>query len=106
MAKRSSMTPGLNKRSNAGVARHGKATAAGSTHRGGGVNRSARTGQYVQPSTTTERPATNVQRATQNSPSASVSAEQRAAAARIRITYDQKRGHKTEGWIKRLARGA
>lgn len=32
-----------------------------------------------------------------------VTAEQRAAAARIRIAYDKKRGHKTEAWIRKLA---
>lgn len=106
MAKRSSMTPGRTTRTNAGAALRGKTTAAGTTHRGGTAKRSATTGQYVDPSRTTERPATRVQRAAQNASAASVSAEQRAAAARIRITYDQKRGHKTEGWIKRLARGA
>jgi hypothetical protein len=31
---------------------------------------------------------------------------QRASAARIRMSYDKKRGHKTEGWIRNLARQA
>jgi hypothetical protein len=35
-----------------------------------------------------------------------ISAAQRAAAARIRIVYDKKRGHKTENWIKKLAKSA
>lgn len=32
-----------------------------------------------------------------------ITAEQRAAAARIRVAYDKKRGRKTEAWIQRLA---
>lgn len=28
---------------------------------------------------------------------------QRAAAARIRMSYDKKRGHQTEAWIRNLA---
>lgn len=32
-----------------------------------------------------------------------VTAGQRAAAARIRVAYDKKRGQKTEPWIQRLA---
>jgi hypothetical protein len=31
---------------------------------------------------------------------------QRASAARIRMSYDKKRGHKTERWIENLAKGA
>lgn len=92
--------------------------------RQGGIKRSATSGRFLSGAAAARWPATTVASRTGNevreaadartasatpkAPSASpdvdpITPEQRAAAARIRVAYDKKRGRQTEAWIKRLA---
>lgn len=92
--------------------------------RQGGIKRSATSGRFLSGAAAARWPATTVAqrsgdgvheaadvRTVSTAPQASrtspdvdpITPEQRAAAARIRVAYDKKRGRQTEAWIRRLA---